>query len=153
MIPIGTQVRVVNQPFLFGWQDGELFMQASGPLEDDSHDGKQAQADGLPKAQQARIEKQLKRRNATLNAELVATLAHEPRGIPVSVSRAGANLDEVLSSAAKVQNRVPEGATWDGTSDLPPDEASFREMLSDRDPQAAPLRTPMVPPPPAKTGT
>ena len=153
MIPIGTQVRVVNQPFLFGWQDGELFMQASGSLEDDSHDGKQAQADGLPKVQQARIEKQLKRRNATLNAELVATLAHEPRGIPVSVSRAGANLDEVLSSAAKVQNRVPEGATWDGKSDLPPDEASFREMLSDRDPQAAPLRTPMVPPPPAKTGT
>ena len=50
MIPVGTQVRVVNQPFLFGWLDGEFYMQASGPLEDDSHDGKQAQADGLPKA-------------------------------------------------------------------------------------------------------
>ena len=153
MIPIGTQVRVVNQPFLFGWQDDELLMQASGPLEDDSHDGKKAQADGLPKAQQARIEKQLKRRNATLNADLVATLAHEPRGIPVPVSRAGASLDEVLASAPKVQNRVPDGGTWDGKSDLPPDEASFREMLSDRDPQEPPLRTPVVTPPPAKTGT
>jgi L,D-transpeptidase ErfK/SrfK len=153
MIPLGTQVRVVNQPFLFGWQDGELFMQVSGPLEDDSHDGKQAQAGGLPKAQQARIEKQLKRRHATLNAELVASLALEPRGIPVSVSRAGTSLEEVLASAPKVQNRVPEGATWDGKSDLPPDEASFREMLSDRDPQAAPLRTPAVPPPSTKTGT
>jgi len=153
MIPVGTQVRVVNQPFLFGWQDGELYMQASGPLEDDSHDGKQAQADGLPKAQQTRIEKQLKRHNESLNAQLVAVLAHEPRGIPVSVSRAGASLDEVLASAPQVQNRVPEGATWDGKSDLPPDEASFREMLSDRDPQAPPLRTPVVPSPPAKTGT
>jgi L,D-transpeptidase ErfK/SrfK len=153
MIPVGTQVRVVNQPFLFGWQDGQLYMQATGPLEDDSHDGKQAQADGLPKAQQARIEKQLKRHNETLNAELVATLAHEPRGIPVSVSRADASIDDVLSSAPTVQNRVPEGSTWDGKSDLPPDEASFREMLSDRDPQAAPLRAPAVPPAPAKTGT
>lgn len=153
MIPIGTQVRVVNQPFLFGWQDGELYMQATGPLEDDSHDGKQAQADGLPKAQQARIEKQLKSHNETLNAELVASLAHEPRGIPVAVSRADASLDEVLASAPKVQNRVPEDATWDGKSDLPPDEASFREMLSDRDPQAAPLRAPQLPVPPAKTGT
>jgi L,D-transpeptidase ErfK/SrfK len=151
MIPVGTEVRVVNQPFLFGWQDDELYMQATGPLEDDSHDGKQAQADGLPKAQQARIEKQLQRHNATLNTELVATLAHEPRGIPVSVSRADASLEEVLASAPKVQNRVPEGATWDGKSDLPPDEASFNEMLSDRDPQEAPLRTPVVPPPPAKT--
>jgi hypothetical protein len=71
----------------------------------------------------------------------------------VPVSRADASLQEVLASAPKVQNRVPEGATWDGKSDLPPDEASFREMLSDRDPQAAPLRTPAVPVAPVKTGT
>ena len=153
MIPVGTQVRVVNQPFLFGWLDGELYMQASGPLEDDSHDGKQAQPDGLPKAQQTRIEKQLKHHDETLNVELVTALAHDPRGIPVAVSRADASLDEVLASAPKVQNRVPEGATWDGKSDLPPDEASFREMLSDRDPQEAPLQPPAAPVPPAKTGT
>jgi L,D-transpeptidase ErfK/SrfK len=153
MIPVGTQVRVVNQPFLFGWLDGELYMQASGPLEDDSHDGKQAQADGLPKAQQVRIDKQLKHHDQTLNVELVTALAHEPRGIPVAVSRADASLDEVLASAPKVQNRVPEGATWDGKSDLPPDDASLREMLSDRDPQDAPLPPPAAPAPPAKTGT
>jgi len=128
-------------------------MQASGPLEDDSHDGKVAQPDGLPKAQQLRIEKQLKKHNETLNAELVATLAHEPRGIPVPISRADASLKEVLAAAPKVQNRVPEGATWDGKSDLPPDEASFRQMLSDRDPQAPPLTTPATPAPAAKTGT
>jgi L,D-transpeptidase ErfK/SrfK len=150
MIPVGTQVRVVNQPFLFGWLDGEFYMQASGPLEDDSHDGKQAQADGLPKAQQARIEKQLKRHDETLNVDLVTALAHEPRGIPVAVSRANSSLEEVLASAPQVQNRVPEDATWDGKSDLPPDEASFREMLSDRDPQEAPLPAPV---PPVKTGT
>jgi len=153
MIPIGTQVRVVDQPFLFGWQDGDLYMQATGPLEDDSHDGKQAQADGLPKAQQARIEKQLKHHERTLNLELVTALANEPRGISVAVTRADASLEAVLASAPNVQNRVPDGATWDGKSDLPPDEASFREMLSDRDPQAAPLRTPAVPLPPVKTGT
>jgi L,D-transpeptidase ErfK/SrfK len=153
MIPVGTQVRVVNQPFLFGWQDGDLYMQASGPLEEDSHDGKQAQANGLPRALQTRIERQLKRHDETLNVELVTALAQEPRGIPVAVSRADASLQDVLASAPQVQNRVPEGATWDGKSDLPPDEASFREMLSDRDPQAAPLRTPAVPVPPAKTGT
>ena len=95
----------------------------------------------------------LKRHGETLNVELASALAHDPRGIPVPVSRADASLQEVLASAPKVQNRVPEGATWDGKSDLPPDEASFREMLSDRDPQAAPLRTPAVPVAPVKTGT
>jgi L,D-transpeptidase ErfK/SrfK len=152
MIPVGTQVRVVNQPFLFGWLDGELYMQASGPLEDDSHDGKQAQANGLPKALQARIEKQLKKHGASLNVDLVSALAHEPRGIPVAVSRADASLEEVLARAPKVQNRVPDGATWDGKSDLPPDEASFRAMLSDRDPQE-PAPAPAVPAASVKTGT
>jgi hypothetical protein len=33
-----------------------------------------------------------------------------------------------------VQNRLPDGASWDGKSDLPVDEKSFQEMLSDRDP-------------------
>ena len=83
-------------------------MQASGPLEDDSHDGKQALADGLPKAQQTRIEKQLKHHDETLNVELVTSLAHDPRGIPVAVSRADASLEQVLASAPAVQNRVPE---------------------------------------------
>jgi L,D-transpeptidase ErfK/SrfK len=108
MIPVGTQVRVVNQPFLFGWLDGELYMQASGPLEDDSHDGKQAQPDGLPKAQQTRIEKQLKHHDETLNVELVTALAHDPRGIPVAVSRADASLDEVLAARPKCRTACPK---------------------------------------------
>jgi hypothetical protein len=37
-----------------------------------------------------------------------------------------------------VQNVVPEGASWDGKTDLPVDEETFRSMLSDRDPQASP---------------
>jgi hypothetical protein len=35
-----------------------------------------------------------------------------------------------------VQNVVPEGSTWDGKSDLPMDEASFKQMLSEIEPGA-----------------
>ena len=42
MVPIGTQVRVVNQPFVFGWHDGQLYMQAFDVLEDDTRDWKKA---------------------------------------------------------------------------------------------------------------
>jgi hypothetical protein len=31
----------------------------------------------------------------------------------------------------RVQNRVPEGANWDGVSDLPVDEQTFQQMLSE----------------------
>ena len=34
-VPLGTPVRVVNEPYVFGWHDGRLYMQAFGSLEDD----------------------------------------------------------------------------------------------------------------------
>ncbi len=43
MVPIGTQVRVVNQPFLFGWRDGQLYLQPYDVLEDDTRDWNKAQ--------------------------------------------------------------------------------------------------------------
>jgi L,D-transpeptidase ErfK/SrfK len=38
LIPIGTKVTVVNQPYLFGWRDGTLYLQAYAVMEDDSRD-------------------------------------------------------------------------------------------------------------------
>jgi L,D-transpeptidase ErfK/SrfK len=154
MIPVGTQVRVVNQPFLFGWKDGELYMQASGALEDEDANGQaQAQPDAVPKALLKRIDKQVKHHDATLNVELVTDLAKDPRGIPVVVTRADSNLAEALARASHVQNHVPQGATWDGKSDLPMDDASYHEMLSDRASQDAPPPAPAAQPPPPKSGT
>ncbi|HEY2590923.1 MAG TPA: L,D-transpeptidase family protein [Steroidobacteraceae bacterium] len=34
-VRLGTPVRVVNEPYVFGWRDGVLYMQAFGSLEDD----------------------------------------------------------------------------------------------------------------------
>ena len=133
-LPIGTQVRVVNQPFVFGWKDGQLYLQAYDVLEDDARDWKNAQKKLLSKSLAVRIQKELKKRGEEMNWDRVARLAHAPRGIPVSVSTLDASVEQVIASATKVQNRVPEGATWDGKTDLPMDEQTFQEVLSDRDP-------------------
>jgi hypothetical protein len=52
----------------------------------------------------------------------------------VSVSGGPDQLDAVVANATIVQNKVPPGATWDGVSDLPVDEATFQELVSDREP-------------------
>ena len=59
-----------------------------------------------------------------------------PRGLIVPVTLADASVDKVLASATKVENQLPVGASWDGKSDLPMDESSFKQMLSDIDPNA-----------------
>ena len=41
-VPLGTQVRVVNQPFLIGWHEGRLYLQAYTVFEDDTRDWSKA---------------------------------------------------------------------------------------------------------------
>jgi L,D-transpeptidase ErfK/SrfK len=134
MVPVGTQVRVVNQPFVFGWKDGQLYMQAFDVLEDDPRDWKKAQKKLLNKSLAATLQKQLKSHNEQVNWDLVSNLAHAPRGVPVPISQADGSLEQILAAAPKVQNRIPEGSTWDGTTDLPMDEGTFRQVISDMQP-------------------
>jgi L,D-transpeptidase ErfK/SrfK len=136
MMPVGTKVRVVNEPFVFGFQEDKLYLQAFEVLEDDTRDWKKAQKNLVSKSLGEEIQKELKKRNEEVSWDLIASVGHEPRGIPLVISTGGTSLDEVLAGAPRVQNAVPEGASWDGKTDLPVDEATYREMLSDRDPSA-----------------
>ncbi len=136
LVPIGTQVRVVNQPFVFGWRDGQLYMQAFDVLEDDPRDWARAQRKLLSSSLAARLQQQLKAHREKVDWELVSRLAGNPRGLPVSITDSAATVDEVLAAAPRVQNVLPEGSTWDGRSDLPMDEASFKQILSEIEPAA-----------------
>jgi len=157
MVPDGVQVRVVNQPYVFGWHNGQLYFQAFNVLEDDTRDWKKAQKTLLTKSFAAHLQKELKERNETVDWDAVAKLDHTPRGIPVAISDANASIEQVLAAAPRVENRLPEGSTWDGKSDLPMDEATLREVLSDTDANApathAVNSTPPKTPAPPRTGT
>ena len=133
-VPIGTQVRVVNQPFEFGWHQGQLYMQPYDVLEDDTRDWKKASRKLISKTLSASVQKQLKANNEQVNWDLVTSLSHDPHGIPVPISLADSSLDTILASATKVQNHVPDGSTWDGKTDLPMDEGTFRQMMSEVEP-------------------
>jgi len=163
-VTVGTKVTVVNEPFTFGWEGDDLYIQAFDVLEDDPRDWKKAEKKLLTRSLGTSIQKELKKRGLEVSWEQVSKFAHEPRGLPVSITRADSSIEGLLAAAPTVQNRVPDGASWDGTTDLPVDEETFQEMLSDRDPQApvvggekpatpAPTKAPAVPVAPNKTGT
>jgi L,D-transpeptidase ErfK/SrfK len=133
MAPIGTPVRVVNQPVLFGMHDGVLNIQAFDVLEDDPRDWKKAQAKLLNKSLADRVQKELAARGDKIDWDEVAQLLHDPRGVPVPVAGGEQSLLKIVADAKVVQNKVAPGATWDGISDLPVDEATFQELVSDRE--------------------
>ena len=168
-VPIGTQVRVVNQPFEFGWAGDNLFMQPLDVLEDDTRDWKKASKRLLSKSLASTLQKQLKEHNEQVDWDLVSTLSKSPRGVPVAISTATGGIDQILAAAPLVRNEIPEGSTWDGKTDLPMDEATFHQMLTEIEPgsngaspaNAAPASagaksssaTPGSPKPTAKAGT
>ncbi|MHB8814474.1 MAG: L,D-transpeptidase family protein [Steroidobacteraceae bacterium] len=157
MVPNGTEVRVVNEPYIFGWQDGRLYLQSAGPLEDDKRPwNKQARrllAVTLTREQR----KELKRQHEKIDWIRVAQLVDAPVGVPVPVSRLGRSIDNggeqidesgvdgsgsdglerVIGQARLVQNILPAGSTWDGKTDLPLTDAEFNKMMSGAD-QGAP---------------
>jgi len=134
MVPIGTQVRVVNQPFVFGWAGDNLFMQPLDVLEDDARDWKKAPKKLLSQSLAATLQKQLKEHNQQVNWERVSTLSKAPRGVPVAISTDTGGVEQILASAPLVRNEIPDGATWDGKTDLPMDEATFHQMLTEIEP-------------------
>ena len=134
LVPIGTEVRVVNQPFVFGWRDGQLYLQPFDVLEDDTRDWKKAQKRLLSRSLAAKLQQQLQAHHEQVDWKLVSSLTLSPRGLPVPITTPDASVEQILAAAARVRNVLPEGSTWDGKSDLPMDEASFRQILSEIEP-------------------
>ena len=137
IVPIGTEVRVVDQPFVFGWSDGQLYMQPYDVLEDDTRDWSKAQKKLLTRSLAARLQQQVQAHHEQVDWNLVSSLTLHPRGIPVAITMADGGVEQVLAAAPRVQNVLPVGSTWDGRSDLPMDEASFQQMMSEVEPGAA----------------
>ena len=63
----------------------------------------------------------------------VEARARAARHSRVGDRRPGSARSRSSPRATIVQNKVAPGATWDGISDLPVDEATFQELVSDRE--------------------
>ena len=148
MVPLGTRVTVVNQPFVFGWHEGQLHLQAYTVLEDDPRNWQKAQKTLLAKSLSPRLQKLLKASGTNIDWSAVSAVAHEPRGIVVPVSGQPGTVESVLAAAHEVQNRIPPGATWDGADETPPDQPGFQQIMSEREPSTA-SATPASPAPPS----
>src|ERR1700678_2979573 len=136
LIPIGTKVTVVNQPYLFGWRDGVLYMQAYAVMEDDSRDWnsnrKRLLSNLLNPKQRQKIGQRIEGQDKDVDWQRVGDLAHSPRAVPVPVTGEEPSIDSVLERSLLVENALPEGSNWDGKTGLLVDEKTFNELVNGR---------------------
>jgi L,D-transpeptidase ErfK/SrfK len=141
LIPIGTQVTVVNQPYVFGWRDGTLYLQAYAVMEDDSRNWSKDRKRLLAKLLQPKQRGKIAQHDAEIDWQRVGDLAHSPRAVPVPVTGGLDGVDAVIAQGVLVENKLPEGSNWDGRSGLLVDEKTFNDLLNGRD-KAAPVGMP-----------
>ena len=138
LVPIGTRVTVVNQPYVFGWRDHTLYLQSYAVLEDDTRDWNSHRRRLLDQLLKSPSQPEAARRihagDSQLDWQRIGTLAHAPRALPVPVSSGHDGIEAVLGSARLVANTLPSGSNWDGRGGLLIDEKTYRELLGERSP-------------------
>jgi L,D-transpeptidase ErfK/SrfK len=80
-IPVGTPVRIVNQPVKVGWEEGRLFLEVHPPLEEDQS-GRQHLADTVWRL----IDEAVGDRFIVLNEGLIRDEIQRPSGMPREIS-------------------------------------------------------------------
>ncbi len=136
LIPIGTKVTVVNQPYLFGWRGGTLYLQAYAVMEDDSRAWPKDHKKLLARVPSARQRSKIAAHLDEIDWDRVGGLVHTPRALPVPISGGRDGIDAVVAQSKLVANTVPTGSNWDGQSGLLVDETTYNELVGAREPQA-----------------
>ena len=100
-VPEGTQVNIVNQPYVAGWHNGQLYLEAHQPLAEDA----KRWGNSLKPMEQAVATKV--HGPGAVNWDKARKVAHEARGIPTPVSPDSPDLAGVLKAAPQVPSTPP----------------------------------------------
>ncbi len=113
-IPVGTPVRIVNQPRLLGWRNRMLYLQAYPVLEDDKRNHDKLIKKSLRTVRSTPKAKLGARPQAKINQALLDEVIRNSRAVAIPITQSNMTLQAYLDRAARVQNTLPFNATWDG---------------------------------------
>jgi len=129
-IAVGTKVHVVNQRLTYGWHDGKLYVQVMPPTEEELA-AQKTQVDAANQILNAALTDQVlqlaRQHGVAVDIEQVKLLARQQTGVATPVSGTQTQA-QYLAQARRVENRVPQGATWNGNKELLVTAEEFEAM-------------------------
>jgi L,D-transpeptidase ErfK/SrfK len=103
-VPVGTTVHIVNQPYLAGWKDAQLYLEAHEPLAEDAERWQGSLAPMKEVVQAAAADAP-----DAVDWEQAQTVAHAARGLPVPITPGSPGVKRVIADARRAP-RVPPWA-------------------------------------------
>jgi L,D-transpeptidase ErfK/SrfK len=101
-VPVGTPLRIINEPYVTGWRDGQLYLEAHAPLAEDTK-----HRNGKLHPLEQMLASLTADGPAGVDRERAEQIAREARGIPVPVSSGSAGLEVQLAMAPRVSSTPP----------------------------------------------
>jgi hypothetical protein len=101
-----------------GSHDGAIYVQSMPLMEDDERPAIDAAGTLLNSAISDKLWQKAKSHSVAVDLEMVNKIAKEQRAVAYPVSKRGLTPEQYLLSQARVHNRIPQGATWDGREEL-----------------------------------
>ena len=98
MVPVGTKVRVIDQPYKTGWKGGVLYLEVHTPALQDSGEPTPAEK---PFAEQAIKDALARRPNYDVDWDSIDMLLGKPQGMPIAVPPRAREQASVSSRGAK----------------------------------------------------
>lgn len=102
-VPLGTKVHISNEPYVAGWRDGKLYLDAHAPLSEAT-----AQSAEKFAALEQSVAVKAAYARVTVDWFRARRAVADARGIPVVISGNGPDLDSILARAP----RVPSEPYW-----------------------------------------
>jgi L,D-transpeptidase ErfK/SrfK len=104
-VPVGTPVRIINEPYLAGWRDGQLYLEVHEPLAEDVK-----RWNGSLKPMEQVVAAKAGVLPVKVSWEKAGNIAREARGIPVPIATGSPDLAEMLAKASRVPSTPPWAA-------------------------------------------
>jgi len=105
-VPVGTKVNIVNQPYVAGWLNGVLYLEAHQPLAED----RKRWGDSLKPMEEV-VRAIAGDHPNSVDWEKARQVAREARGIPIPISPNSPELVELLAQARPVPSVPPWART------------------------------------------
>lgn len=119
-VPVGAPVRIVNQPQLLGWRDGNLYLEAHPALEDDRRNLQAAFDKQLAQVLRKRKAAQGPEAAIDVDRALIAATVAEGRGFPVRLLESAADAQTVAARARPTANIVTYPVERDAPAEAVP---------------------------------
>jgi len=105
-VGVGTDVRIVNQPYLFGWRDDQLYLEPHAPLDEDEREWADLL---LPMAQSSIVESA--GADPIIAEQRLQQIADDQRGYPIQVGQRGGESPLATGDMRRVVNILASGDT------------------------------------------